>query len=324
MHPAERLAAYLANEMAPDERAVFERELERDAGLRAQLNAMRRADHALADMPAVETPAGFRARLDEAIEPELRTIIGADVTPIRRRSRDAVSSRWFPQLAAAAAGLVVLVAVVVGVRGGPAVSPAPDVAADAPEMFTAEAEAPSLTELTGVDGPMLVLTERELDADAIEHLIDLPPLHAVAAEEHASETAAVIAELWRDELTYAAASPEALRTDDADAADDADLADGAGDASPDGPATLQEPLTEQSDDPVAADVEIVGQCLAVLLDSEQVPIPVYAKLAVDEDATPVVVYGLISHDPATGAHTRREVWIVERDDCHVRRFAQAP
>jgi anti-sigma factor RsiW len=64
----ERLHDYLDGELPPEERARFERELERDAGLRDRLRELRELDAALAALPGHAAPADFTARVVRAAE----------------------------------------------------------------------------------------------------------------------------------------------------------------------------------------------------------------------------------------------------------------
>lgn len=77
MHPAERAAAYLAAELTADERRLFEADLARDAVLRAQLDAMQRADEALTTLPATRLPDDAVARLDAVVTAELARVLDA-------------------------------------------------------------------------------------------------------------------------------------------------------------------------------------------------------------------------------------------------------
>lgn len=76
MEPADRLTAYVAGELSADERLALEAELARDAGLRADLAALQRADEALRGEAATELPAGARDRLLAALEPTLAAELG--------------------------------------------------------------------------------------------------------------------------------------------------------------------------------------------------------------------------------------------------------
>lgn len=76
LEQVDRLAAYAAGELHAEERAAFERALERDPDLRAQLAAMRRADAALDAFPAPEPPEGFDDRIDAFVTSVLADTLG--------------------------------------------------------------------------------------------------------------------------------------------------------------------------------------------------------------------------------------------------------
>jgi hypothetical protein len=142
---AERLADYLAGELDADEHAAVEAALARDPALRAKLAHLRRADAALTTLSSPTPPAGFEARLQAALAPELAHQLGearpatageptgttpgeriaADAAAAARARREARASgvrawRWLPAFGGIAASLLLLVVAVtvVGPLGG--------------------------------------------------------------------------------------------------------------------------------------------------------------------------------------------------------------
>ena len=144
MDAAERLADYLAGELDADEHAAVEAALARDPALRAGLAHLRRADAALTALSSPTPPAGFEARLQAALAPELAHQLGASrpaaagttvPTPGERIAADAAAAararrearangvrtwRWLPAFGGIAASLLLLVVAVsvVGPLGG--------------------------------------------------------------------------------------------------------------------------------------------------------------------------------------------------------------
>ena len=78
MDPADRIAAYLADELDDEQRRAFEDDLARDAALRADLDAVRRADDALAAQAPTPLPAGAEERLWARLTPELEAAYQPD------------------------------------------------------------------------------------------------------------------------------------------------------------------------------------------------------------------------------------------------------
>ncbi len=223
MEPAERLAAYLAEELSADERTALEAELARDAGLRAQLAAMRRADAALADEAATVLPDGARERLLAAVTPVLDEVFdaavpaaggrsGADATDQLATRRAAANRRsWVVGLGSVAAAIAA-VAVIVPALGGMGGADESGVAADAPaeDVATLSTEgsaddAGAETEAGGaaVDdglpapvGPTLLDSGRTLDLDAAEQLLAAGELDAVIDQGLLTDDAVALATTW--------------------------------------------------------------------------------------------------------------------------------
>jgi hypothetical protein len=290
VEPLERLSAYLADELDAAARAAVDVELARDPGLRAQLDAMRRADRVLAGARGPRPPSGFDDRLRTAIDAELDRLIGdgdrasesspaGDAGTDTRRpwgARLGERFRWAPALAGAAAGVVLLAGVGLVVSDRFSTDGLDDEVAADMTLESADDPASSLALPEGAEravgaGPIVVDAGRVLTDADVDLLLDLPELFAVADEWLDLPTGAARADAYRTEITAA--------------------------------------------DPT------ITRCLAEVLDAEDPPIPVYAELAT-HDGAPVVAYGLVTLDPASGAYARREVWLLEIDGCHVRRFAQ--
>jgi negative regulator of sigma E activity len=345
---AERLAAYLAGELDADETVALEATLARDAGLRAQLTAMRHADEALAALAPTELPEGFERRLRAAVDIELAAQLqpahAADDAPATHRratSRsDELAARrerrgwsWLPAFAGAAAAVAVLAAVVVGL--GP-LGGAGDDAADT--MMTLEADDADGAEeemaaeaLPGPgEAPTLVVGDRDLDEASADELLASIELQAVADQALAADTGRTIATAWGDALRLAVpggfeagatAAPGTTSQDDAEMADDTDT------DTDEPPAGTPEqriagPVRLLADGALEEeDGEAVTRCLDEVLAGGVDAIPAYVELASFEGEA-VVVLGLVTFAPATGGFTRPEVWILDRADCQVRRFSQ--
>jgi hypothetical protein len=343
---AERLAAYLAGELDADETAALEATLARDAGLRAQLTAMRRADEALGTLAPTELPEGFERRLRAAIDAELATQLHPahaedDAPAIHRRApsrSDELAARrerrgwsWLPAFAGAAAAVAVLAAVVVGIgplggAGDKAVDTMMSLEADdadgAEEEMAAEA-------LPGPgEAPTLVVGDRDLDEASADELLASIELQAVADQALAPDPGRTIATAWGDALRLAVpggfeagatAAPGTTAEDDAELADDTDTDEpmaGSPEQRTAGPVRL---LTDGALE--EEDGEAVTRCLDEVLAGGVDAIPAYVELA-SFDGEAVVVLGLVTYDPATGGFTRPEVWILDRAECQVRRFSQ--
>jgi hypothetical protein len=295
----ERLAAYLANELDDAARAAVDAELARDPALRVRLDAIRRADRALASVRGPRPPAGFDERLEAAIDAELERLLGGDTAaepetsdapaqPRASNRREPWGARlgswggrrragWLPALAGAAAGLIAVagIGIVVSDRfpgttdGDDEV--AVDMALDAADAPSSSLALPEAAERAAGAGPVVIDSGRVLTDDDVEALIDQPELVTLADER-------------LDPVGGA------QRADDHRA--------------------------------VLADDERVTHCLDIVLDTDPPPIPVLVELATDDDGTPVVAFGLVTLDPSTDAYTRRELWLLEHDDCLVRAFHQ--
>jgi anti-sigma factor RsiW len=346
---AERLAAYLAGELDADETAAVEAALARDPAVRASLEALQRADAALASLPATELPAGFERRLRAAIDEELATQLrpaDAPATADARTSarphgepaRDELASRrarrtprWMPALAGAAAAVAVIAGAVVGVGvlgGG-----GDDADTGTGTMMTLEADDADGAEAADVlpgpgELPTLVVGDRELDDDLADELLASAELQAVAQRGLEPAEGRSLGDSWRRAFagfTAVQSQTESGLSDDAAAADRPDAAE---DTDEEAAASEDLSALERSggvrvlaDGPLSeADNEAVDRCLTEVLSGGDA-IPAYLELAT-YDGEPAVVIGLVTFDPASGTFSRPEVWILDRQDCQVRRFSQ--
>jgi anti-sigma factor RsiW len=348
---AERLAAYLAGELDADERTALEAALARDPELRAELAAIRRADAALGGLSSPTPPPGFEERLHRALAGEVAAHLGtaqpaADVasaseriaaagTPAgaasawdelaaRRQRRQ--RPRWIPVLGGVAASLVLLatgIAVVnlgSGDDGGQDVAVTMEASDDAggPEVGAAD-----------VGGPVVVDEGRTIDADDADALLAGPVLAELTGQQLTPAEGAAVADQWAAQLgapadvTLESLPGEERAAEDTEAEEDAVEED----AGEDGEVAADEAAPEGDLGALTGPVddgEAVGRCLAELLDGLDgagPAIPAYVEF-VTYDGRPAFVYGLVTVEPSTGAYTRSEIWIVDRADCQVVRFAQ--
>jgi hypothetical protein len=334
VHPSERLAALVAGELSTDERRALEAELARDPDLRAQLEAMERADAALAAEPPAELPDGAEDRLLAALAPTLDAELGpseggagSDELAARRATRGRRRT-WLTAAGGVAAAIAAVAVVLPNLTGsGDDSADRADVAMEAGEDV-ASMEA---TDADGAgdalpDGPTVTGGDRELDVDGADALLAAPELEAVAGSALAPEDAAGLGADWATRLgaPLAGATSDSLSTfegeaeteaADDDAAEEEAPADaGAADRATAGVGALVGPDVDEDD---LADV---GRCLDTLLATGDVAIPVTAELVVFE-GDPAIAFGLVSQD-ADGQVQRREVWVLDRATCEVRYFTQ--
>jgi len=327
---AERIADYLSDDLAPDEREAFEAALAGDAALRAQLDAAKRADHALAAVDPVELPDGFAQRLRAALDAELADVLAPvvadepdprvaaqaelaqrDDLAARRAAR--AMPRWVGALAGAAAAVLVVVAGVAGlssISGGADDSPesatgesldADDGAAD--EMSTMEA--PAEDSAAGADEEFETEEaegEAQEEASGFVRQADGPVL---VDEGRSLDEDDLDAVLLTPDLTDLAAQRlpasegEALALEYGDRWQTA-ITDGSG--------------ARTAGSPSDADREAVVACLASDDAGRDDGIPAYAEIA-DYQGTPVVVLGLVTLDPDTDTWSVPEVRVLDRANC---------
>jgi hypothetical protein len=324
----DRLAAYLAGDLDADERDALEGELTRDPVLRAQLEALRRADTVLAQLRSPEPSADFETRLHAALEPVVAEVLqthGSTTAAERIQQSglgDELAARrvrrtqrtWFPKLVgvAAAATLVVGGGIVVsGIVGGGDDAGEASVAMDAMDdmdgMESSEQDDALTLESSPATatGPTVVVSDRELAADDVDALLVSVELQDVTDRQLGGPDGAELAMAWRGAL-----GPPPAMGDDSEAGD-SDVAAGA-------PSADRQVLGGELG---PEDEQAITRCLDELLTGEGEAIPVYVEVA-SFDGEPALVFGLVTLDPATGAYTRPEAWVLARADCQVLRFSQ--
>lgn len=361
MDPVDRLAAYLADELHADERAQLEVELRRDPELRRTLEAMQRADDALAQLPAATPPEGFDERLDAVVDATLaellgrageHTVVGHEPDPagndgtdtdepvdeLAARRRRRVTSGV---LGAAAAGLILVVGGILAVQTGGDHDRADQDAAGDVMMESFDADSDPTDESADSDdaaddgaadddGPVIVDEGRVLDAGDLETLLDADVLVTLASQQLDEAAGTELAE--RFQLRFHAANM--FSADDREAPDapetNEDLADQDSDdaAEPDEEPD-EEPEPEGEEDvasrPGALDADpstVIARCLAVIHGTDPTAIPAYGELAT-VDGVDAVILGVVVADPDTGRFDHREVWVLDRDSCQVLRTLRA-
>jgi hypothetical protein len=337
VHPSERLAALLAGELSTDERRALEAELARDPDLRAQLEAMERADAALAAEPRTELPDGAEDRLLAALAPTLDAELGASDAARGAEGSDELAARratrgrrrtWLTAAGGVAAAVAAVAVVLPNLTGsGEDSAGTADVAMEAGED-TAAMDADD----AGVglpDGPTVIGGDRELDVDGADALLAAPELEAIAGSALAPDDAAGLGADWAVRLgaplAGAASDPpttfddevETESADDGEAQTEQAPAEGGAEGA-DRAAGVGVLVGPDVDDEDLADV---GRCLETLLATGDVAIPVTAELVLF-DGDPAIAFGLVSQD-ADGQVQRREVWVLDRDTCEVRYFTQS-
>lgn len=312
---SEQLAAYAAGELPADERAALEARLAREPALRARLEAIRRADAALAALPAVEPPADFSRRLRATLQEELqRTDDGGDELAARRELRRQRFLRG-AGLAAAAAGVVALATIgitsLVGDGGGD------DMAAT--EALDGDAVAIDIIRVSDTDYDTESLGD--LAEGSVVDTSTLRGLSQAEAEElarrntealgYSQQTAATLQAPENGPLPATSGGDTATGGDGEANQDEAvaESAEAAGDT-----AAVPEAL---SDDP-SVDVQ---RCATEIIASTDTLIPLLAEVATFE-GEPAVLYLFASPDADDGSFTRLEIWAVARADCAVLHFTQ--
>lgn len=333
MDAAERIADYLSDDLAPDERAAFEAELAGDAALRAQLEAARRADDALASIEPTALPDGFAERLRTALDAELAGLLApaashepdprvAAQAELGRRddlaARRAARSvpRWAGGLAGAAAAVLVAVAGIAGLSslgGGDeaAETPMADTFGADGGMADTEMEAEEAEE--GVEEEATQEAAPEAEGEAADEdvaLSRLPDQPVLVAEGRSLDDDQLDAVLLTPELSDLAARQ--LPPPDG-AALAADYRDRWQAATTDGYDT--DPAIRAAGTPSEQDREAVAECLATSAESGRGEgIAAYAEVA-DFEGTPVVVLGFVTLDPGSDTWSVPEVQVRDRTTC---------
>lgn len=358
MERAERLTAYLAGELSADERGALEAELARDAQLRADLEAIRRADGALAAQPPTALPDGARDRLLAALEPTLTSELGPrqDATVVRDelavRRRATARRSWVMALGGVAAALtaVAIIGPTLGGVGGADQEVASDMGSEAMLESEGGGEEAGSAPAAPV-GPTLVGSGRVIDEDGAAELLAAGEVEAVVAQDLSPDDAETLGGAWAVAFGSGTESDSefgAMELEDASGGQDeaGDVAESAADPAADdgaaaegeagGDGAAEVPYTEDSRTSAAvptavADLQILGdvdraaredvaRCLAQVLEGATSAVPVLAELVTFE-GEPAVAFALVTPD-ADGAITRREVWVLAREDCQTRYWQQ--
>lgn len=316
MDTGQRLAAYLSGDLDVDERTALEAELAGDPAMRAQLERIRVADRALADLPEVALPEGLSDRLDAALTPELDRILGDELAA--RRARRALP-RWLPA-AGAAAALALVVGTGVVLVGGLGDRGEDRSTLGAPAS-TDEGAAPGMAADGAMTGPVVTASGRTLGAEDLASLAADPHIVAPVAPWLLDDDPDAVALAWRAALGGTSDRSMSATGDPAPADDQADP-DDSDRSITHGPLLSTLPPVSLQGQVTTDDLDDVARCIGVLFDGATGPvIPVYAELAFDTDGIPVIVYVALSADRA-GDLTVVEVWKVDRSSCDLREFAQ--
>jgi hypothetical protein len=345
---ADRLAAFLADELSADERQALEAELARDAGLRSELDAMRRGDAALAAVAPTALPDGARERLLQALAPTWDEQLGAapddvDELAARRQARDRRS--WVTGLGGVAAALVAVAIIgpAIGGRGGDdsdlAATMEADTASDGGQATAEDAPATAFAPV----GPTLLGSGRALDEETATELLAAGELEAVVAQGLSVDDARALGSSWAQAFgalpipggTFGTLDEEGVPTEEGAPAGEGAPADGttepdAVDPGPDGSAvgslspsaarelgTADLQLLGDVDEEARADV---GRCLETLVAAGGVIVPALAEL-VTFGGEPAIAFGLVGVAPDDTV-TRREVWVLARETCEIRYLRQ--
>lgn len=362
MEPAERLAAYLAGDLSADERQALEADLARDAQLRADLEAVRRADGALAAQPPTALPDGARDRLLAALEPTLAAELGPDrgataaTDQLAARRRATARRSWITAvggIAAAVAAVAILGPVVGGLTGGAdSAAPASEGAGEAMlESDVDGAEEDAASTLAAPVGPTLLGSDRAIDEEGAAELLTAGEVEAVVAQGLSPDEARTLGDAWAQAFVSDTADADqgalfgAERADDeaaggdgesAEAVPDADLETATdtvtdGGAAEEGPTEEAEAPTSAAVPSVVADLQILGDVdaaaredVARCLDELLDP----STLAVPVLAELVTFQGepavafALVTPDADGSIARREVWVLSRENCETRYLRQ--
>lgn len=300
---AERLAAYAAGDLDPAERAALEAELDRDAGLRAELDQIRAVDRFLAELPEVVPPADFSARLRETALAELTS--HAEVASLEEaRARRGRTTRRLGTVAAAAAAFGF---VAVGV--GSLFQGAEDTASSSDEERTAEMAAP--------------LADDAADSSMVAEA-QSAPAEPVYAEGGAYDQDTLTDLGTRRDVRAAllAVSGDPVFFQDRNLDILATLAATSGQANAATSGGTQAAPEEDGDGPQldALDVfdDAIRRCVPEILIDDAVPL--FADRGTYEGQQALVV--VLGTRDADGAFGRLEFWVLDPDDCTVRHFAQ--
>lgn len=360
MDASERLAALLADELDADERIALEGELARDPELRADLEAMERADAGLAELRSPEPAARFEQRLDELMTATLAKVLGdagdaprtghgrsgASEDPFTARRRDRTSRRMQAMISVAAAAVVLvgsgaLLTSLGSLSGDDAAEMAEDSglsdSAGSAEQERDTSDEALESEASVIDGPVLVAEDRTLDDDDLDGLLAGGELDVVASQGYDADLGREVAGRFQSDLGAGApregGQADLDRDDRADGEDSAESSGDSDDPAEDGAreesaedgdvaASRVPELVTRDGAPLEPDAAAdVARCLEEVLSAEPDAIPAYTELATYQDAEAIVL-GLVTLDPETGTFSRSELWVLDRASCQLLRFVQ--
>lgn len=200
----------------------------------------------------------------------------------------------------------------------------------------------------GTTGPAVVASDRTVDDDDLDALLDADELARLADQRldtasggdlardyqrqlglppsGAADDEAAVGEDSSDDSEEASEADEPESEPDAEAADEEEAQEEAERPASDGESTLTpqqvpEIITRDGqplEDAVAQDL---ARCLDEVLAAQPDAIPVYAELVTFEGQD-AVAFGLLTEQADTGAFTRREVWALDLASCRTLRFSQ--
>lgn len=289
MDRTERLAAHAAGELSGEDRTSLEAELALDAGLRAELEAIRSVDRLLASLPPVAPSAQFSADLRARMREELAQ--GAAVVSLSeaRERRD----RWRRPLALVASAAAVAGIVGIGLQtlGG-------DDLPIASELTMGPADSAITSDAGGG-----MRAESSLAAPSAS------PVYASGGRYDKSTLTAIgDRQDVLEALQGAAPDPAGAQSSYFEQLAAAAQAESSSKAPADGTSN-----TEQYA------VDDVSRCVPTIMDDDRVPL--FADRGVFEGQSALIV--VLGSRDADGTFGRLEFWVLSPDDdCSVRYFAQ--
>jgi hypothetical protein len=291
----ELLAAYLAGDLDQAATAALEQRLAREPALQAQLDATHEVILALRSVDAVETPGGFEERLHARLAQEQAPALGhppvADLD-----ARRAARRRW-TVVSSAAAGVVVLAVLGLGVLGGLGGTGA-DMAGEDQAMAPATDDAaPELEAATQAEGSGRSADEESGDADTAEST----PLAPVVLDDQVPLDGEAAVQQRYAEV------PEVLGLLGTPAAQAEELA------------TRFQVAVQRAES--FSDGTSPARCLDVVTTAAEGPLVPALVETVAFDGEPAIAYTVVGARAGSAVLDRVEVWIVQADTCATRLFA---
>jgi negative regulator of sigma E activity len=304
---SERLAAFAAGDLSPDEQRALEAELARDPAMRAELSSIRQLDERLAKLTPAAPSADFQAQLRSAVRAEL-----AELAPVASLAQARAQRRWSKPLGAVAAAAALMGIVTVGLGNllsssdQDATSASMESGAADPLADTEGASDQSQASGASAPGPPVYAEGGDYDRGNLEDLGGRGDIRAAlgAAQGDPANAKGLNLSLLADQSF--AYRQEAIGTGSPDEA----AADGAEAFS--GPA-LDSPTQSRSLS------DIITRCVPIILDGDRVPL--FADLGTFEGAEALIV--VLGSRNAAGDFSRLEFWVLDPGaECEVRFFAQ--